>query len=501
MINKKILTLLILMSFSSTYAFAADSVLMLNTQTFSTELRKATLSKNDLQNQYVIAMDKFRQSNVRSSYNDFKLIIDNVRPNDYVYMQLSKQMASIGFFNLSELAMSKINDNELTHFLEEDVKNYYFPSYKLNHKDQMYLAEVYSNIMYNDQSKEATGELKKQLSLLTESDYANYLVACGSMKSGDIEQAKTSINTAIDKNPKNINYKRLKSEILSQSKKGQDGIKALKELEQETINTVTFEQERISAKHYIMYKTAKNEYLKRYYLAYYYYDEGELNKAMRVLQTSISGKKNINKDVFALTAKVYYDMKEYEKAQDYALKAIDIDKNNIMALEVLGDVNYRTKDYKKAQDYYKKASSKDMTYTNSVKLGKTYQQLNESKKAKDTYSKVLKVSSKSYQAYYEMALLEKDREVAYIKKAISINPSFKDGWIDLARIEIEHDNFDKANSYLSVAKYLGEDDYRYYYYLGLVMKNKGMSEEANKYFQRSNSLNPNNNLVKEELSL
>ena len=77
-------------------------------------------------------------------------------------------MASIGFFNLAELAMSKINDNDISNLMEEDVKKYYFPSYKLPHKDQMYLAEVFSNIMYNEQSQEATSELKKQISLLTE---------------------------------------------------------------------------------------------------------------------------------------------------------------------------------------------------------------------------------------------------------------------------------------------------------------------------------------------
>ena len=72
------------------------------------------------------------------------------------------------------------------------------------------------------------------------------------------------------------------------------------------------------------------------------------------MQTSISGKKNINKEVYALTAKVYYDMKEYEKAQDYALKALDIDKNNSMAMLILGDCASRSKNFELAQKYYKK---------------------------------------------------------------------------------------------------------------------------------------------------
>ena len=38
-------------------------------------------------------------------------------------MRLTKDMASIGFFNLAELAMSKIQDDSLASSLEEDIKN------------------------------------------------------------------------------------------------------------------------------------------------------------------------------------------------------------------------------------------------------------------------------------------------------------------------------------------------------------------------------------------
>ncbi len=467
----------------------------------SFELKRGSLTRNAIKNQYTIAMDKFMQSNVRSSYRDFKLLIENIVPNDYVYMRLTQEMAAIGFFSLAELSMSKIQDNNVSELLEEDVKNYYFPNYPLTHKDQMYLAEVYSNIMYNDQSVEATSELMKQVSLLTDSDYANYLVAFGSMKNGDIKQAEKSIDNAISKNPKNLNYKRLKAEIYSQSNKPQDGVKYLNALNSGDINTVIFDKELHSSGQYILYKAAKNDYLKKYHLAYYYYDKNELNKALRVLQTSISGKKNINKDVFSLTAKVYYDMKEFEKAQDYALKAVDIEPSNSEALIVLGDIAYRNKDYKLAESYFKRASSKDNTHSAEIKLAHVYKTTGNLKKAKDIYSKVLKVSSKSYEAYYEMALLENDREEAYLKKTIAINPNFKDGWIDLARLEIVKESYDKALSYLGVAKYIDENDYRYYYYLGLVLKNKGLADEAHSNFEKSLNLNPEYGLAKEELNI
>jgi len=465
------------------------------------DIKRATLTKNSLKNQYTIAMNKFMQSNIRSSYSDFKVLIDSITPNDYLYMYLAHEMASIGFFGLSELSMSKISDNDIASLQEKDVKNFYFPTSVLNYKDQMYLAEVYSNIMYNDQSREATAELLKHTSLLTDNDYANYLAALGSMKSGNIEQALSYINKAAELNPKNINYKMLRAEIISQTSKPKNALSIVNEIISNKTDTVIFDKDIHSTKEYVLYKTSKNEYEKKYHLAYYYYDKGELNKALGVLQTAISGKKNINKDVFALTARVYFDLKEFEKASDYAQKSLDIDKSSFRALIVEGDLSFRNKDYNSALKYYKSAVQKDKDYMAAIKLAKTYQILGDISKAKEIYSKILKVSSKTYEAYYQMALLEKDREIAYIKKALSINPDFTDGWIDMARISMSKNNFDDANSFLNIAKYIDDNNYRYYYYEGLILKNKGLVAEANKNFQKSLELNPDYDLPKEELNI
>ena len=104
-------------------------------------------------------------------------------------------------------------------------------------------------------------------------------------------------------------------------------------------------------------------------------------------------------------------------------------------------------------------------------------------------------------AYYQMALLEPDREFEYLKKAISVNPDFKDGWLDLARVSLKKENIDKAVSYLRVAKYIDDNDYRYYYYLGLVLKDKGMPLQAKENFEHSLKLNPDYDLVKKELNI
>ena len=106
--------------------------------TIALPLKKATLTHNSIHNQYVIAFDRFMQSNVKSAYRNFKVLIETMEPNDYGYMQVAERMADIGFFNLSETAASKIEDKALSDFLTGDIKIYYYPSKKLKPDDEMY---------------------------------------------------------------------------------------------------------------------------------------------------------------------------------------------------------------------------------------------------------------------------------------------------------------------------------------------------------------------------
>jgi len=510
---KKLVSLITVITACSTNAHALDISDLLKPanplepaipieQEISTVPQKVTLTRNDIHNQYAIAMNRFIQSNVRASYTDFEILIENTNPLDYLYIQLSEKMASLGFFNLSELAMSKLMDNDISFLQSEDIKLFYFPSVKLSKEDEIYLGEMYSNIIYNDQSREVTTELVKNPILLEKYDYANYIAALGYFKSNNISEAEKYIDKAILKNPQNLNYKKLQAEIISQTEKPQNAIKIVNSIKSHQMLTTEFNRKIQSIEEYISYKTIKNEFEKKYHLAYYFYLENELNKATRTLQTAFNTKKNNNRNVYALLSRVYFDAKEYEKAEDNATKAYKLNRSNPISLMVLGDLALRNNDYKNALNYYSNAASSDKNYyLPLIKSAQIYQKINEHKKASEIYSKILKNRSDAYEAYYEMALVDKSREIEYLKKCLSINPKFKDAWIDLARIEIEKNNLDNATNYLSIAKYIDENDFRYYYYQGLVFKNKGLPADAKRSFRKSLKLNPNYTPAKEELSI
>jgi tetratricopeptide (TPR) repeat protein len=398
------------------------------------------------------------------------------------------------------MAISKIDDKNLSDFIVEDMKQYYFPSVKLKKDDEIYLGEVFSNIMYNDQSREATSELVKNTTLMQTSDYANYIASLGYLKSNDFADAEIHIDTAIKMNDQNLNYKKLKAEILAQGKKPQNALKMVDYIKSQKLYSADYTRKVNSLEQFVLYKSKKNYSEKMYHLGYYYYYENELAKSVKTLQGAFSTKKKANKDVYSLLSRVYFDMSDFEKAQDCATKAYKIDSKNTQALLVLGDLSYRTKDYKTALKYYKEAESSDKTsFDSSVKIAQTYEQLGKEKKAFEIYERLLKTYDNCYIAYYKIALKDKSKEIAYLKKALAINITFKDAWIDLGRCAIEQQNYKDAKKYLAVANYIDENDFRYYYYQGLLAKKQG--EDGVYYFKKSLSLNPDYQPAKEELKI
>src|SRR5574344_413162 len=163
-----------------------------------------------------------------------------------------------------------------------------------------------------------------------------------------------------------------------------------------------------------------------------------------------------------------------------------------MALLTLGDLAYRNGNCKSALYYYKKASVKDKKdYSPFIKEAMTYQKLNNIKKAKDLYTKILKTHSDSWEAYYNIALLDDTKTTIYLKKSLAVNPFFENGWIELSKQEISKENYDVAKKYLSNAFYIDENDFRYYYYQGLVFAKTGDYIQAKYNLKKCLKLNGN----------
>ena len=451
------------------------------------------LNENDTFYNFVDATDRFVQCNIRASWEDFSTLINNTKPNDFVYISLANKMADLGLFDLASLAVTKIQDDEIASVSIDTMKRCYYPRRKLKLEDELFLAEIYSNILYNNQSSEATNELLTKENLLSNYDYANYLVALGSYKSNFFSRAAKYINLAIIQNPTNLNYQKLKAEILADDNKPEEALKTVETLKKQDLYSYEYERKISSLEQFILYKTPKYDWEKNYHLGYYYYLENDSSKAIRTLQTALSAKKKAKKgEIYGLMSEIYLSMNEFEKAADTANKAYRINKNIPKALLTLGDLSYKEQNYKQALNYYKNAAAFDKkSYKPLIKEAQVYQKLSNIKKAKEIYTKVLKTHSDSWEAYYNVALLDNDKRSIYLKKSLAVNPLFEDAWIELAKIDIDKGNYDIAQKYLSNAFYIDENDFRYYYYQGLINNNSGDLAQAKYNFKKCLQLNSN----------
>jgi len=456
--------------------------------------KKVTISYDSPFALYNIAFERFKNSNTKPAYDDFKNLFENAGANDYFYMKMAEEMANIGFFSLSELAMSKIKEKEIANIVVEDIKHYYFPAQQMRLKKEIYLAELYSNIVYNEQSSEVISELNQGGDSVDGADYAAYLQAFAHSKNNDFEKARPYIDKAISLNPNNLNYQSLLVEILAETNQPKEALKVINKLKKQQIYSITFINKINSLQEYVLYKLAKKESLKNYHLGYYYYWEKAYEKAIRTLL----GIEKKNKDVNALLARIYYDSQDFDKAFGFASKS----KASPIANEVLGDYYSDKEDYKSAVKFYSKASGLDKKQLKyREKLAQAYLALGEAAKARGLFESVIMNSSNAYLSYYNLAKLDSAKEMPYLRKSVAINMMFVDGWLALADCEMRKENLDSANKYLKIVKSIDENNFKYYYYLGLLCNKEGRKGDAQQNFQKSLLLNPEFKPAKEALNI
>lgn len=461
-----------------------------------------TLSQIEAFNEFIVATDKFKQSNVEVAYDEFKNIIDNVETNDFGYTLMANRLAEYGLFYLSEMTTKKMSDKDITTNHIENMKTFFYPKKRLPLKEEIYLAEAYTNIMYNEQAKEVLEDLLKQTEMLKTYDYASYVTALAAYKSNNFSIARQYIQKAIIKNPQNLNYKILETQILADSSKPQLALKVVNQLKKEPLTEAELIRRVNSIEQYALYKNAEKDWLRNYHLGYYYFYQGEYNKSIKSLQNALGKNKARNAKVNNILSKVYLSVQEYEKAQDVAQKAIKKNGKLAQARMVRGNVSYLQKDYKKAvKDFEKAAKNKSTVADAEVMLAQIYQKQGEEKKAKETFEKALKTSSTSVDAYYNIAMIEPYKQMAYLKKALGIDIAYIDAWLGLARYEIGRDNFSMAQDYLANAYYIDQNDYRYYYYQGLIYKSQDDIQTAALYFRKCLKLNPKCIEAQKELRL
>ncbi len=446
------------------------------------------IKDNFVKAKFASAENRFAQSNVKASYDDFNDLIQRASHDDYVFLVYGMKMAEYGFFDLSDALIAKLDDNGFTSSYVSDIKKYYYPSAMVNPKDVVYLADAYSNIMYNNMAIETTSELLNS-NQASESDYKNYLIALGYYKSNNLPLALKYINNALVENDVNINYLALKAKILADSNKSAQALKVLAKIKKADFKTVDFQRKVKAIEEYVLYRTAKAEALKDYHLAYYYHLQEKSLLATKVLQSTVLHAKQYSPLVFSLLGRIYYENEEPLKAQEFASRAFREDKNNYLASLTLADVSYDNRKYEDSLKYYKHAKKLTKDIEPSVGMAKTYLAMEKDKKSKKIYEKLLKKNQFDEDLLVNSLQVFPQKSDYFMPRVASIDISNNDIWLGLANMAIRDKNFNMAATYLNNSYYIDANNFRYYYYLSLVLRAKGDNELAQQSLIRCSRLN------------
>ena len=446
------------------------------------------IKDNFVKAKFASAENRFAQSNVKASYDDFNDLIQKASHDDYVFLVYGIKMAEYGFFDLSDALIAKLDDNGFTSSYVNDIKKYYYPSAMVNPKDVVYLADAYSNIMYNNMAIETTSELLNS-NQASESDYKNYLIALGYYKSNNLPLALKYINNALVENDVNINYLSLKAKILADSGKSSQALKVLAKINKTEFKTVDFQRKVKAVEEYVLYRTAKAEALKDYHLAYYYHLQDKSLLATKVLQSAILHAKQYSPLVYSLLGRIYYENDEPLKAQEFASRAYREDKNNYLAALTLADVSYDNRKYEDSLKFYKHAKKLTKDIEPSVGMAKTYLAMEKDKKSKKIYEKLLKKNQYDEDLLVNSLQVFPQKSDYYMPRVASIDISNNDIWLGLANLAIRDKNFNMAATYLNNSYYIDANNFKYYYYLSLVLRAKGDNELAQQSLIRCSRLN------------
>ena len=477
------LSIIIMLSgFITMQSVSADSVtskplnLRAETNTVNMDM---VIKDNFVKAKYASAENRFLQGNVKASHDDFADLVERAVHDDYVFLLYAAKMAEYGFFDLSDELFRKLDSNNFTANYVRDIKSFYYPTGMVELKDLLYYADAYSGIVYNNMAIETTSELINN-SNTSDNDYKNYLIALGFYKSNNLQQALKYINYAITQNNNNINYKILKAKILADSNKSKQAVKLLKEINKTEFLTVDFKDKIRAVEEYVEYKIAKDEPLKDYHLSYYYHLQGKSLLATKVLQAAILQAKQYAPQIFGLLGRIYYECDEPLKAQEFAQRAYKEDKNTYLAALTLADISYDERKYDEALKYYKTANKQaDGDNAASIGIAKTYLALENKKKSGKLYEKLIKKDRYDEDLLISSLKVFPQRVDEYLARIVSVDISNNEIWLALANVALRDRNIVMAETYLNNSYYIDENNFKYYYYLSLVLRAKGNIEQSN----------------------
>ena len=115
--------------------------------------------------------------------------------------------------------------------------------------------------------------------------------------------------------------------------------------------------------------------------------------------------------------------------------------------------------------------------------------LDKSKKSKKLYEKMLKKNFLNEELLVSSLKVFPQRADEHLPLVVSIDITNNEVWLALAYKAIKDKNYVMAETYLKNSYYIDENNFKYYYYLSLVLKARGEIEKAKQSLVKCSRLN------------
>lgn len=216
---------------------------------------------------------------------------------------------------------------------------------------------------------------------------------------------------------------------------------------------------------------------------------------------------NTSKDVLEMHAEVAMASGNKGEISSAVKTLLDIDPNNAVANNILGNQQALRKKYKLALGYYKKSLISEPQNEEALfGCGQMNYYLGNLKDSKANFESLLKYRPEDSQAYLYIGKLYADDEnyheaIKYAKEAIKLNPSVSDYWIDLGQYQRNTGKFDEAEKSWSKAIELEPDYFLGYTYRAGLYDEQNKIEEALKDYHKVVETNPKYYFAFEEIGI
>lgn len=457
------------------------------------KIEENTDNSTQLRQEFILITSKFNQGNAISAYSEYEQLIDKL-DDDILLLNISKVLCKIGFFSLAKKAEEKIVYKNQYYNNLNDLEISYRPKANLTVDDEIFFAKLYSSIFFDNSALEAQQELLGKKETYQKNDYYYYLLAQSYFEQKDYHKALNTINKAISINSDNINYKLVKTDILSSLKKYSEALSIVKKLEKnrkiiDLASSILIKEQTIIA------QSTKNDRERKYSTVYKTFLEGNYEKVKKECLSILNFDKN-NDKIISLYARSELALGNVERANTYFINAYKIDKNNIDTLIGIGDIRFIHKDYKNSVKMYKRALKQNSNSAEVlIKLASVQKAYgNDSKTISRINAKLNKVSA-NHIDYYNCAISSAQKNTVlkenFLRQSLAIDPLYKLSLGEAVEHSLKNKNYKTAKSLVDFASFTLEKNYYYYYLLGLYNQAENKKQEAIQFYKTSLDLNPN----------